>query len=137
MKRDSNCFDPNSAVYFSSGCIMTVLIQIQSRVQMTVQMCSIKDAIMYRLRKASYKDVQDHQQRGLLLWKEGFFLFLFLYFDSSRRHTRDDKKETQIIRAKMMSLDAIFSRGNKLSSGSLTRFCCRKHKNSTAHTSRS
>ena len=69
---------------------MTVFIQKQSRVQMTVQMRSIKHAIMYRLRKASYKDVCEHQQRGLLLWKGCVFLFLFLYFDSSRRHTRDD-----------------------------------------------
>ena len=56
---------------------MTVLIQIQSQVQMTVQMRSIKDAIAYGLRKASYKDVQEDQQRGLLLWKGCVFCFSF------------------------------------------------------------
>ena len=84
MKHDSNCFDPNSALYFFLGCIMTVLIQIQSQVQMTVQMRSIKDAIAYGLRKASYKDVQEHQQRGLIAVERMCFLFFFLYFDSLR-----------------------------------------------------
>ena len=43
---------------------------------------------------------------------------------------------TQIVSAKMMSLDAIFCRGNKSSSRSFVRFCRRKHKKSTARASR-
>ena len=43
---------------------------------------------------------------------------------------------TQIVDAKMMSLDAIFCRGNKSSSLSFVRFCRRKHKKSTARASR-
>ena len=64
----------------------------------------------------------------------GFFsryLFVLTYFDSSRRHTHATTHVTgtQIVRAKMTSLDAIFCRGNKSSSRSLARFSRRKHKN--------
>ena len=67
------------------------------------------------------------------------YLFVLTYFDSSRRHTNATTHATgtQIVRAKMTSLDAIFCRGNKSSSCSLARFCRRKHKNSTDHASRS
>ena len=67
------------------------------------------------------------------------YLFVLTYFDSSRRHTNATTHATgtQIVRAKMTSLDAIFCWGNKSSSCSLARFCRRKHKNSTDHASRS
>ena len=41
------------------------------------------------------------------------YLFVFTYFDSSRRHTHATTHATgtQIVRAKMMSPDAIFSAG--------------------------
>ena len=55
------------------------------------------------------------------------YLFVLTYFDSSRGHKH--ATGTQIVPAKMMSLDVIFCRGNKSSPRSLTRFCCRKHKN--------
>ena len=60
---------------------------------------------------------------------QNFFRYLFVltYFDSSRRHKH--ATGTQIVPAKMMSLDVIFCRGNKSNSRSLTQFCCRKHKN--------
>ena len=59
------------------------------------------------------------------------YLFVLTYFDSSRRHTHATTHATgtQIVRAKMTSLDAIFCRGNKSSSRSLARFSRRKHKN--------
>ena len=67
------------------------------------------------------------------------YLFVLTYFDSSRRHTNATTHATgtQIVRAKMTSLDAIFCWGNKSSFCSLARFCRRKHKNSTDHASRS
>ena len=67
------------------------------------------------------------------------YLFVLTYFDSSRRHTNATTHATgtQIVRAKMTSLDAIFSRGNKSSSCSLARFCRRKDRNSTDRASRS
>ena len=63
------------------------------------------------------------------------YFFVLTYFDSLRQHMH--ATATQIIPAKMTSLDAIFCRGNRSSSRSLTRFCRRKHKKSTARTSRS
>ena len=77
---------------------MTVLIQIPSRVQMTVQMHSIKDAIAYGLRKASNKDVQEHQQRGLLLWKGCVFCFSFCTLTArddthATTHTRRQERD--------------------------------------------
>ena len=74
------------------------------------------------------------------LLSEFFPLFVCLtYFDSSRRHTNATTHATgtQIVRAKMTSLDAIFCRGNKSSSCSLARFCRRKDRNSTDRASRS
>ena len=58
------------------------------------------------------------------------YLFVLTYFDSSRRHTNATTHATgtQIVRAKMTSLDAIFCWGNKSSSCSLARFCRRKQK---------
>ena len=52
------------------------------------------------------------------------YLLVLTYFDSSRRHTHETTHATgtQIVRAKMTSLDAIFCRGNKSSSRSLARF---------------
>ena len=43
------------------------------------------------------------------------YLFVFTYFDSSRRHTHATTHATgtQIVRAKMMSPDAIFSAGER------------------------
>ena len=57
------------------------------------------------------------------------YLFVLTYFDSSRRHTHatTHATRTQIVRAKMASLDAIFCRGNKSSSRSLALLCSRKH----------
>ena len=67
------------------------------------------------------------------------YLFVLTYFDSSRRHTHATTHATgtQIVRAKMTSLDAIFYRGNMSRSRSHARFCRRKHKKSTARASRS
>ena len=69
------------------------------------------------------------------------YLFVLTYFDSSRRHTHATTHATgtQIVRAKMTSLDAIFYRGNmsRSRSRSHARFCRRKHKKSTARASRS
>ena len=42
---------------------------------MTVQMHSIKDAIMYVLQKAHYKDAQEHQQQVIVAY---CWLSLFL-----------------------------------------------------------
>ena len=68
------------------------------------------------------------------------FLFLklfpsFVYFDILWQVATTHATGTQIVRAKMTSLDAIFCRGNKSSSRSLARFCHRKHKKSTARAS--
>ena len=62
------------------------------------------------------------------------YLFVLTYFDSSRRHTHATTHVTgtQIVRAKMTSLDAIFCRGNNSSSRSLARFYRRKNKKSKA-----
>ena len=60
------------------------------------------------------------------------YLFVLTYFDSLQWHKPTG---TQIVCAKMTSLNAIFCRGNKLSSRSLARFCCRKHKKFTAQAS--
>ena len=69
------------------------------------------------------------------------YLFVLTYCDSSRRHTHATTHAagTQIVRAKMTSLDAIFYRGNmsRSRSRSHARFCRRKHKKSTARASRS
>ena len=58
------------------------------------------------------------------------YLFVLTYSDSSRRHTHATTHATgtQIVRAKMTSLDAIFYRGNMSRSRSHARFCRRKHK---------
>ena len=72
-----------------------------------------------------------------------YFLFiseffpLFVCFDILWENATTHATGTQIVRAKMRSLDAIFCRGNKSSSRSLSRFCHRKHKTSTARASRS
>ena len=72
-----------------------------------------------------------------------YFLFiseffpLFVCFDILWENATTHATGTQIVRAKMRSLDAIFCRGNKSSSRSLFRFCHRKHKTSTARASRS
>ena len=72
---------------------------------------------------------------------QNFFL-LFVCFDilwqPAMTHTRDNTPDRDPNScAKMTSLDAIFCRGNKSSSRSLACFCHRKHKKSTARTSRS
>lgn len=54
---------------------LIVCIQIQNRVQMTVQMHSIKDAITYVLQKAHYKDARERQQQVILAY---CWLSLFL-----------------------------------------------------------
>ena len=64
------------------------------------------------------------------------FFLLFVCFDIRWQlvttHACNNTPERDaILRAKMTSLDAIFRRGNKSSSSSLARFCCRKHKKST------
>ena len=62
-----------------------------------------------------------------------YFLFiseifpLFVCFDILWENATTHATETQIVRAKMRSLDAIFCRGNKSSSRSLSRFCHRKN----------
>ena len=63
----------------------------------------------------------------------GIFSVICLFWENATTHTT----ETQIVRAKMRSPEAIFCRGNKSSSRSLSRFCDRKHKKSTARASRS
>ena len=67
------------------------------------------------------------------------YLFVLTYCDSSRRHTHATTHATgtQIVRAKMTSLDVIFYRGNMSRSRSHARFCRRKHKKSTSRASRS
>ena len=67
------------------------------------------------------------------------YLFVLTYVDSSWRHTHATTHPTgmQMFHAKMMSLDAIFCKGNKSSSSSLAHFCLRKHKKSTAQASHS
>ena len=54
---------------------------------------------------------------------------LFVCFDILSELATTHATGTQIVRAKMTLLDAIFCRGNKSSSRSLARFCRRKHKN--------
>ena len=60
------------------------------------------------------------------------YLLVLTYFDSSRRHTHATTHATgtQIVRAKMTSLEMTFCRGNKSSSRSPLS-CRRKHKKST------
>ena len=72
-------------------------------------------------------------------WNFFRYLFVLTYFVNSRRHTHTTTHATgtQIVRAKMTSLDMIFCRGNKSGFRSLARFCRRKHKKSTACASRS
>ena len=60
---------------------------------------------------------------------------LFVCFDILWQLATTHATGTQIVRAKMTSLDAIFCRGNKSSSRSLARFCCRKQKKYTARAS--
>ena len=65
---------------------------------------------------------------------------LFVCFDILWQLATTHATGTQIVRAKMTSLDAIFCRGNKSSCRSLTRFCSfcrRKHKKVYARASRS
>ena len=65
---------------------------------------------------------------------------LFVCFDILWQLATTHATGTQIVRAKMTLLDAIFCRGNKSSSRSLARFCSfcrRKHRKSTARASRS
>ena len=66
------------------------------------------------------------------------YLLVLTYFDSSRRHTHATTHATgtQIVRAKMTSLEMTFCRGNKSSSRSPLS-CRRKHKKSTARASHS
>ena len=60
-----------------------------------------------------------------------FFPLICLFWQLATTHATG----TQIVRAKMTSLDAIFCRGNKSSSRSLARCCCRKQKKSIARAS--
>ena len=65
---------------------------------------------------------------------------LFVCFDILWQLATTHATGTQIVRAKMTLLDAIFCRGNKSSTRSLACFCSfcrRKHKKSTARASRS
>ena len=57
------------------------------------------------------------------------YLFVLTCFDSSRGYTHATTRSTatQLVRAKMTWLDAIFCGGNKSSSRSLARFCRRRH----------
>ena len=73
----------------------------------------------------------------LLTFSYRNFFPLFVCFEIFWQLATTHATGTQIVRAKMTSLDAIFCRGNKSSSHSLARFCRRKHKKSTARTSRS
>ena len=73
----------------------------------------------------------------LLTFSYRHFFPLFVCFEILWQLATTHATGTQIVRAKMTSLDAIFCRGNKSSSHSLARFCRRKHKKSTARTSRS
>ena len=66
-----------------------------------------------------------------------FFFPLFVCFDILWQRATTHATGTQIVRAKMTSLDAIFYRGNMSRSRSHARFCRRKHKKSTARASRS
>ena len=66
-----------------------------------------------------------------------FFFPLFVCFDILWQLATTHATGTQIVRAKMTSLDAIFYRGNMSRSRSHARFCRRKHKKSTARASRS
>ena len=89
MKRDSNYFDPNWAVYFLWAVLQLYSITKPSA---NVQMCSIKDAITYGLRKANYKDVINNKWSSV---ERMCYLFLFSSFDSSRRHTRQDANSSR------------------------------------------
>ena len=60
---------------------------------MTVQMRSIRDAITYGLRKANYKDVINNKRSSTC--GKDVVLFLFSYFDSSRRRTRQDANSSR------------------------------------------
>ena len=73
----------------------------------------------------------------LLTFSYRNFFPIFVCFEIFWQLATTHATGTQIVRAKMTSLDAIFCRGNKSSSHSLARFCRRKHKKSTARTSRS
>ena len=63
---------------------MTVLIQIQSQVQMTVQMRSIKDAIAYGFKESELQRCSGTSTTRLIAVERMCFLFFFLYFDSLR-----------------------------------------------------
>ena len=58
----------------------------------------------------------------------GIMFPLFVSFDIVWQLATTHATGTQIVRAKIASLDAIFCRGNKSSSRSLARFCRRKQK---------
>ena len=73
----------------------------------------------------------------LLTFSYRNFFPLFVCFEILWQLATTHATGTQIVRAKMTSLDAIFCRGNKSSSHSLARFCRRIHKKSTVRTSRS
>ena len=90
MKRDSNCFDPNWAVYFLWAVLQLYSITKPSA---NVQMCSIKDAITYGLRKANYKDVINNKWSSV---ERCAICFCFRTL-TARDDTRD---RTQIVRAK-------------------------------------
>ena len=91
MKRDSNCFDPNWAVYFLWAVLQLYSITKPSA---NVQMRSIKDAITYGLRKVNYKDVINNEWLSV---EKMCFLFLCFLTLTARDDTRD---RTQIVRAK-------------------------------------
>ena len=63
MKRDSNCFDPNWAVYFLWAFLQLYSITKPSA---NVQMRSIKDAITYGLRKANLGGLQTQDREKFL-----------------------------------------------------------------------
>ena len=89
MKRDSNCFDPNWAIYFLRAVLQLYSITKPSA---NVQMRSIKDTITYGLRKVNYKDVINNKWSSV---EKMCFLFLFSYLDSSRRHTGQDANSSR------------------------------------------
>ena len=65
----------------------------------------------------------------LLTFSYRNFFPLFVCFEILWQLATTHATGTQIVHAKMTSLDAIFCRGNRSSSHALVRFCCRKHKN--------